>query len=106
MISYLAALASRSVISLWNARGNSAVERINFRLRGGLHLDERRPGAFEAFAGNFLRRVYAEFGADGDFARGVVEHVGIFHFFTKGLRTLSCRNAEKSRPADQSSLPP
>ena len=40
------------------------------------------------------------------FARGVVEHVGRFHFFTKGLRTLSSGKAEKSRSADQSSLTP
>ena len=31
---------------------------------------------FEAFAGEFLRRVEAEFAAAGDFAGGVVEHVG------------------------------
>ena len=31
---------------------------------------------FETFARNFLRRVNAEFAAAGDFARGVVEHVG------------------------------
>ena len=28
-----------------------------------IHLDERRPWAFEAFAGEFLRRVDAEFAA-------------------------------------------
>jgi hypothetical protein len=36
----------------------------------------------------------------------VVEHVGRLHFFTKGLRTLSCGKAEKSRSADHSSLTP
>ena len=41
-----------------------------------VHLDERRPGALEVFAGEFLRRINAEFAADGDFAPGVVEHVG------------------------------
>ncbi len=48
----------------------------HFRLHRGIHLDERRPGAFETFARDFLRRVDAEFAAAGDFARGVVEHVG------------------------------
>ena len=28
-----------------------------------LHLDERRPGAFETFAGEFLRRVAAQLAA-------------------------------------------
>ncbi|MBI5774105.1 MAG: hypothetical protein HZA89_10230 [Verrucomicrobia bacterium] len=32
--------------------------------------------AFEAFARNYLRRIKAEFAAAGDFAGGVVEHVG------------------------------
>ena len=41
-----------------------------------VHADQRRPRALETFAGNFLRRVDAEFAADGDFAGGVVEHVG------------------------------
>lgn len=39
-------------------------------------------------------------------AGGVDEHVGRRHFSTKGLRTLSCGKAEKSRSADQSSLTP
>ncbi len=47
----------------------------HLRLHRGIHLDERRPGAFEAFAGEFLRRVEAEFAAAGDFTRRVVEHV-------------------------------
>ena len=34
-------------------------KRINFRLHGFIPLDERRPGALETFAGNFLRRVKA-----------------------------------------------
>ena len=46
------------------------------RLHAFIHLDERRPGAFETFAGNFLRRVNAQLAAAGDFARRVVEHVG------------------------------
>jgi len=41
-----------------------------------IRFDERRPRAFEAFAGQFLRRINAEFAAAGDFAGGVVEHVG------------------------------
>jgi len=43
----------------------------------------RRPGTFETFAGQFLRRVEAELAADGDFDRCVVELVGrieIIHF--------------------------
>ena len=39
------------------------------------HFNQRRPGAFESFAGNFLRGVKTHFAAAGDFARGVVEHV-------------------------------
>jgi hypothetical protein len=34
-------------------------QRINFLPHGIIHPDERRPGAFETFAGNFLRRVNA-----------------------------------------------
>jgi hypothetical protein len=45
------------------------------RLHGSIHLDERRPGAFKAFAGKFLGCVNAEFAADGDFAGGVIEYV-------------------------------
>ena len=51
-------------------------ELFHLRLHRGIHLDQRRPGAFEAFAGNFLRRINAKFAAAGDFAGGVVEHVG------------------------------
>jgi len=54
----------------------SSEQRVNFLSDVFIHFNQRRPGAFEAFAGNFLRRVYAEFAADGDFAGGVVEHVG------------------------------
>ena len=43
------------------------------RLHRGIHLDERRPGAFEAFARKFFRRVNDEFAAAGDLACGVVE---------------------------------
>ena len=48
----------------------------HLRLHTFIHLDERRPGAFETFAGNFLRRVNAQLAAAGDFARRMVEHVG------------------------------
>ena len=51
-------------------------ELFHLRLHAFIHLDERRPGAFETFTGNFLRRVNAQLAADGDFARRVVEHVG------------------------------
>ena len=49
---------------------------INFLFHRLIHLDERRPGAFETFAGNFLRRVKTHFAAAGDFAGRVVKHVG------------------------------
>ena len=62
-------------------------KRINFHLHRFIHLDERRPGAFETCAGNFLCR-------------------GSFHFFTSGLRVLSLGNMEKSRSAVQSSRTP
>ena len=55
---------------------DSSEKLFHLRLHRRIHLDERRPGAFETFAGNFLRRINAEFAATGDFARGVVEHVG------------------------------
>ena len=44
------------------------------------HLDKRRPGAFETFARQFVRRVEAEFAADGDFAGGgkVTRRVVVF----------------------------
>ena len=48
----------------------------HLRLHLCIHLDERRPGASKAFTKEFLRRVDPEFGADGHFAGGVVEHVG------------------------------
>ncbi len=57
----------------------------HLRLHRGIHLDERRPGAFETFTGKFLRRVNAEFAAAGDFPGGVVEHVG--QDFGESLRT-------------------
>ena len=47
-----------------------------FAFTAVIHLDQRRPGALETFAGNFLRRVNAQLAAAGDFARRVVEHVG------------------------------
>ena len=37
-----------------------------------IHLDQRQPWAFEAFARQFLRRVNAEFAVAGDFAGGVL----------------------------------
>ena len=43
---------------------------IYFCLHRFIHLDERRPGAFETFAGNFLGRV------DVYFARRLIERVG------------------------------
>ncbi len=55
---------------------SSSKRQINFLPHDFIHLDERRPGAFETFARNFLRCVDAEFAAAGDFAGGVVEHVG------------------------------
>jgi hypothetical protein len=70
------------------------------------HYGPRRPGAFGALAGECLRRVNAEFAVAGGFASGVIEHVRRLHFFTNGLRTLSCGKAEKSRSADHSSLAP
>jgi hypothetical protein len=42
---------------------------INFLLHRCIHLDERRPRAFETFAGNFLRRVKAALAAAGNCAR-------------------------------------
>jgi hypothetical protein len=48
----------------------------HLRLHRFIHLNQRRPGAFEAFAGNFLRRVNAEFAAAGDFARRMVKDAG------------------------------
>ena len=53
-----------------------AKELFHLRLYRGIHLDERRPGAFEDFARQFLCRINAEFAAAGDFAGRVVEHVG------------------------------
>jgi hypothetical protein len=38
-------------------------ERIDLGPHGFIHLDQRRPRMFEAFAGQFLRRVNAEFAA-------------------------------------------
>src|SRR5205809_1035410 len=47
----------------------------HFRLHGLIHLDQRWPGAFESFAGEFFCRVNAEFAADGDFARRMIQNV-------------------------------
>ena len=60
-------------------------EFFHLRLHRFIHLDQRWPGAFETFAGNFLRRVNAQLAAAGDFARRVVEHVG--RAFGESLRT-------------------
>ena len=57
----------------------------HLRLHRFIHANQRRPGAFETFARNFLRRVNAELAADGDFAGRVVEHVG--RAFGESLRT-------------------
>src|SRR5262245_26311654 len=48
---------------------------LHLRLHAFIHLDQWRPRAFEAFAGEFFRRINAQFAADGDFAGGVVEHI-------------------------------
>jgi hypothetical protein len=45
-------------------------ERIDPGPHAFIHPDERRPGTFEAFTGQFLRRVNAEFAAAGNFAGG------------------------------------
>src|SRR5438876_11208543 len=42
------------------------------RLHPWVHLDEWRPGPVETFAGQFLRCVDTDFGADGHGARRVV----------------------------------
>src|SRR5215213_6457452 len=39
------------------------------------HADQRRPFAFETLAGKFFGRVEAEFGTDGKFAGGVIQHI-------------------------------
>jgi hypothetical protein len=58
-----------SFISFWLLR----VEKLfHLRLHRVIHLDERRPGAFEAFAGELLRRVDAEFAADGPAGAGLM----------------------------------
>ena len=57
-------------VSCRNYRLNSAV---NLPAHGFIHFDKRWPGALETFAGKFLRRIYGEFAAAGDFAGGVVE---------------------------------
>lgn len=64
------------------------------------------PRAFETFAGNFLRRVDAEFAFAGDFGGVQVEQIVRSRFFTNGLRTLISGKAEKSRSADHYSLTP
>ena len=47
-------------------------ELFHLRLHHGIHLDERRPGAFETFARQFLRRINAEFAAAGPAGAGLV----------------------------------
>src|SRR5437667_10837731 len=44
-----------------------AQERIDFLSDCFIHFDQRRPGAFVAFAGKLFRGVDAELGPDGDF---------------------------------------
>ena len=53
---------------------------VDLRFHRGIHLDQRRPGAFEAFARNFLRPVDAEFAAAGDFRwwRGRARRTGLW----------------------------
>jgi len=52
---------------------NSYLFHLRFYRR--IHLDDRRLGAFEPFAGEFLRRVETELATAGDFADGVIKHV-------------------------------
>src|SRR5687768_10750807 len=39
------------------------------------HADQRRPFAFKTFAGQFLRRIQAELGTNGEITGRVVQHV-------------------------------
>jgi len=52
------------------ASAAAAHQGIDFAAPGFAHFDQRRPGAFETFARQFLRRANAGFAADGDFAGG------------------------------------
>jgi hypothetical protein len=44
-------------------------QRVNLSPHFFAHINQRRPGAFESFAGEFLRRVNAQLAAAGDHAR-------------------------------------
>ena len=68
-----------------------AKELFHSRLHAFIHLDERRPGAFETFARQFLRRVETLFAPDGDFARRVVEHVDDCSSRRESAHSLSVR---------------
>ena len=61
---------------------------------GGIHFDERRPWPFEAFPGQFSRRIDAEFGADSDLAGGVIQNVG----GTFGKNGISLRVGRSAQP--------
>ena len=62
-------LATKSPIFL--PSGLEVEKFLHLRLHGAIHPDKRRPGAFETFARQFLRRIDAEFAAGGDFAGGL-----------------------------------
>ena len=65
----------------------------HLRLQRGIHLDEPRSGRFGAFAGEFLRRINAEFAADGDFPGGLVCRS------VSGSLQSASRSGMKRRPA-------
>ncbi|MBI2929081.1 MAG: hypothetical protein HYY24_25740 [Verrucomicrobia bacterium] len=46
-------------------------QHFHLRFQSFVHFDDWRPRAFKAFAGEFLRRVYAEFAAACGFAGGL-----------------------------------
>src|SRR5579872_7299393 len=54
----------------------AAEQLVNLLLYNRVHLNQRRPRAFETFAGKFFGGVDPQFAADGKFARRVVERVG------------------------------
>ena len=54
----------------------AAKELFHLRHLCGIHFDERRLEVFKASAGEFLRRINAELAAAGNFAGGVIKHVG------------------------------
>jgi len=54
----------------------SPEQRVPFLADVFIHANQPGPEAFQAFAGQLLRRINAEFAAAGDIAGGVVEHAG------------------------------